>query len=154
LNEALLRYGSDAVDGLPVCLKGNAGSNGCAIPGCELLGGHQGVHQGPDGKFFFMTHMRARSSRQKKPNLGMMLRMMMMGLMPVLRLQTSYSQILFMLHLLILLNLPLTKLSLPWNFLLKLMPTNGWQRIASIGKPRFGCLARWLKRAKGCSGKS
>ena len=48
----------------------------------------------------------------------------------------------------------LTKLSLPWNFLLKLMPTNGWQRIASIGKPTFGCLARWLKRAKGCSGKS
>ena len=53
LNDALLRYGSDAVDGLPVRLKGSAGSNECAIPGCELPGGHQGVHQGPEGKFLY-----------------------------------------------------------------------------------------------------
>ena len=56
LNDALLRYGSDAVDGLPVRLKGSAGSNECAIPGCELPGGHQGVHQGPEGKFLYDSY--------------------------------------------------------------------------------------------------
>ena len=53
LNEALLRHGSDAVDGLPVQLRGSAGSNQCPLPGCDLPGGHAGVHEGPEGKFLY-----------------------------------------------------------------------------------------------------
>ena len=53
LNEALLRHGSDAVDGLPVQLHGNSVSNQCPAPGCELPGGHAGVHEGPEGKFLY-----------------------------------------------------------------------------------------------------
>ena len=53
LNEALLRHGSDIVDGLPVQLRGSAGSNQCPAPGCELPGGHAGVHEGPEGKFLY-----------------------------------------------------------------------------------------------------
>ena len=44
LDEALLRLGSDAVDWLPVQLRGSAGSNECPVPGCDLPGGHAGVH--------------------------------------------------------------------------------------------------------------
>ena len=54
LNEALLRYGSDAVDGHPHRqLQGSSGSNQCPVPGCELPGGHRGVHQGPEGRFLY-----------------------------------------------------------------------------------------------------
>lgn len=53
LNEALLERGADILDGLPVPLSGESGANTCAAPGCELPGGHSGLHEGPDGKFMY-----------------------------------------------------------------------------------------------------
>ena len=55
LNEALLRLGSDVVDGVPQTpqIRGASGSNECPTPGCDLPGGHEGAHHGPDGTFLY-----------------------------------------------------------------------------------------------------
>ena len=53
LNEALLERGVDTVDGHPIQVSGESGANMCPAPGCELPGGHAGVHQGPEGKFLY-----------------------------------------------------------------------------------------------------
>ena len=56
LNEALVRHGLEGVDGLPVQIQGNSGANECPVPGCQLPGGHHGVHEGPEGKFLYDTY--------------------------------------------------------------------------------------------------
>ena len=53
LEEALHDRGLDRVDGLPRPLPGSAGSNGCAVPGCDLPGGHSGPHEGVQGRFLY-----------------------------------------------------------------------------------------------------
>ncbi len=54
LQEALEDRGPDVVDGISKeRITGASGSNTCAIPGCELPGGHSGAHEGPEGRFLY-----------------------------------------------------------------------------------------------------